>query len=124
MAFLGRLPLPWIAGLGRNRDSPQPARRRELQDMGSCNVQSFSYSVYCIAPTGTLLHDTWVFADHFVTAEGKIRELCTQVLAAENDEAANRILPELRDALHENCEKLRLLVARKYPFHKDDMAAD
>jgi hypothetical protein len=59
-----------------------------------------------------------------VTAEDKIRELCTQVLAAQNDEAANRILPALRDALHEHCEKLRLLVAREYPFHKDDMAAD
>jgi hypothetical protein len=59
-----------------------------------------------------------------VTAEDKIRELCfAQVLAAQNDEAANRILPELRDALHEHCEKLRLLVAREYPFHKDEMAA-
>jgi hypothetical protein len=63
------------------------------------------------------------FADHFVTAEDDIREPCTQVLAAENDEAANRI-PEVRDALHEHCEKLRLLVTREYPFHKDDMAAD
>jgi hypothetical protein len=62
--------------------------------------------------------------DHSVTAEDKIRELCTQLLAAQNDEAANRILPELTDALHEHCETLRLLVAREYPFHKDDMAAD
>jgi hypothetical protein len=59
-----------------------------------------------------------------VTTEDKIRELCTQVLAAQNDEAANRILPELRDALHAHCERLRLRVAMEYPFHKDDMAAD
>jgi hypothetical protein len=59
-----------------------------------------------------------------VTAEDKIRELCTQVLAAQSDEAANRILPELRDALHEHCERLRRVVATEYPFHKDEMAAD
>jgi hypothetical protein len=64
------------------------------------------------------------FPDHFVTAEDKIRELCTQVLAAQDDEAANRILPELRDALRAHCERLRLKVAQEYPFHKDDMAAD
>jgi hypothetical protein len=59
-----------------------------------------------------------------VTAEDKIRELCTQVLAADNDEAANSIFPESRDALHAPCERLRLRVATEYPFHKDDMAAD
>jgi hypothetical protein len=64
------------------------------------------------------------FPDYFVTSAAKIRELCTQVLTAQNDEAANRILPELRDALHEHCESLRLRVATEYPFHKDDMAAD
>jgi hypothetical protein len=59
-----------------------------------------------------------------VTPEAKIRQLCTQVLAAENDEAAKRILQELRHALHEYCERLRLRVAQEYPFRKDDMAAD
>jgi hypothetical protein len=46
------------------------------------------------------------------------------VLAAENDVAANRLLPELRDALHEHCEKLRAKVVKEYPFQKRDMAAD
>jgi hypothetical protein len=46
------------------------------------------------------------------------------LLAAESDKAANRILADLRDALHEYCQRLRLRVAREYPFHKDDMAAD
>ncbi len=63
-----------------------------------------------------------------LTPEAKIRQLCTQVLAAENDEAAKRILQELREALHKNYERLRREVAREmereYPFHKDDMAAD
>jgi hypothetical protein len=62
-----------------------------------------------------------------VTTEAKIRQLCTQLLAAENDEAANRILHELRDALHKHYEKLRREVAREMErefFHKDDMAAD
>jgi hypothetical protein len=35
------------------------------------------------------------FPDHFVTPEDKIRDLCIRVLAAETDEAANRILPEM-----------------------------
>jgi hypothetical protein len=59
-----------------------------------------------------------------VNPEAKIRELCTRLLAAQNDEAANRTLQELRDALHEYCERLRARVAQEYPFHKDDMAAD
>ena len=62
-----------------------------------------------------------------MTPEAKIRELCTQLLAAENDEAAKRILQELRDALHKNYERLRREVARETErefFHKDDMAAD
>jgi hypothetical protein len=58
-----------------------------------------------------------------VTAEEKIRELCTRLVASQNDEATNRILPQLRDAIHEHCEKLRLQVAKEYPFHKD-VAAD
>jgi hypothetical protein len=55
----------------------------------------------------------------FVTSETKIRELCTMLLASQNDEAANRILPELKDAIHEHCERVRAKVAREYPFHKD-----
>jgi hypothetical protein len=45
-------------------------------------------------------------------------------MAAQNDEAANRILPGLRDALHVHCETLRVKVAQEYPFHKDEVAAD
>lgn len=59
-----------------------------------------------------------------MTSKAKPRELCAKVLAAQNDEAANRLLPELRDALHEHCEKMRLMVAAEYPFHEDDVAVD
>jgi len=59
-----------------------------------------------------------------VIPEAKIRQLCSQLIAAENDEAANRVLQELRGALHEHCERLRRVVAQEYPFRKDDMAAD
>jgi len=78
--------------------------------------------------SGGIRHSTWDFPRcHFVTAEEKIRELCVQVLAAQNDEATDRILPELRDALHEYCERLRQEVVREiereYPLRKD-VAAD
>ena len=63
-----------------------------------------------------------------MTPEAKIRELCTRLLAAENDEASERILHELKEALHKNYERLRREVAREmereFRLHKDDMAAD
>jgi hypothetical protein len=49
-----------------------------------------------------------------VTLEETIRNLCAQVLAAQNDEALNEILPELRDALIKHCEKRRLKVLTEY----------
>jgi len=58
-----------------------------------------------------------------VTLEGKIRQLCARLIAAENDEVAQRILQELRPALREYGERLRLRVAQEYP-RKDDVAAD
>jgi hypothetical protein len=48
--------------------------------------------------------------------EDKIRRLCTQLLAAKGDEEEFRsILAELRDALHQNIERLRARFAA-YPF--------
>ena len=41
-----------------------------------------------------------------VPPEAKIRQLCTRLLAAENDEASKRILHELREGLHKNYERL------------------
>ncbi len=55
-----------------------------------------------------------------MTPADRIRDLCAQAVAAENDdEALNGIIPQLREALHE----LRLMVATDYPFHQD-VAAD
>jgi hypothetical protein len=63
-----------------------------------------------------------------MTPEAKIRELCTRLLAAENDEASKRILHELREALHKNYERLRREVAREmereFRLDKNDIAAD
>ena len=48
--------------------------------------------------------------------EDKIRRLCTQLLAAKDDEEEFRsILVELRNALHQNIERLRARFAA-YPF--------
>jgi hypothetical protein len=48
--------------------------------------------------------------------EDKIRRLCTQLLAAkEDDEEFRSILAELRDTLHQNIERLRVRFAT-YPF--------
>jgi hypothetical protein len=51
-----------------------------------------------------------------VTSEDRVRDLCAQALAAENDEALDRIIPQLRAALHE------LMATTEYPFHKDVVA--
>jgi hypothetical protein len=93
-------------------------------------VFGFSYGILCIEPSGGIRHPRWDFPrHHFVTPEAKIRQLSTLLLAAENDEAANRILADLRDALHEYYVRLRREVAlemeREYlSSHKEDMAAD
>ena len=61
-------------------------------------------------------------------ARSQIRQLCTRLLAAENDEGSKRILHELIEALHKSYEKLTREVAREMErenrLHKDDMAAD
>ena len=59
-----------------------------------------------------------------LNTEAKIHDLCSQISAAHDDEAVSKLLPELRDAIHEHCEILRLSVARDYPFQKNDIAAD
>jgi hypothetical protein len=84
----------------------------------------FSYSILCREPLGGICHHRSEFPRRRVTPEVKIRQLCARLIAAKNDEAAERILQELRHAIHDYCERLRRRVAQEYPFHKDDMAAD
>ena len=54
-----------------------------------------------------------------MTPADRIRDLCAQAIAAENEDEALQIIPQLREALHE----LRLMVATEYHCHKD-VAAD
>jgi hypothetical protein len=51
-----------------------------------------------------------------VTPEAKIRQLCTRLLAAENDEGSKRILHELRVALHKNWLLWRALMSRDLSY--------
>jgi len=50
-----------------------------------------------------------------VTLEDKIRDLCAQVLTARDDEAVNQLLPQLREAIHQHCENVRVMVERTLP---------
>jgi len=50
-----------------------------------------------------------------VTLERRIRELCAQVVAAQDSEDFQPILSELREALREHAGRLQNLVA-EYPF--------
>jgi hypothetical protein len=43
--------------------------------------------------------------------EDRIRELCSRVVASEDSEELNAILPELREALHWAIERLRTRAA-------------
>ena len=56
----------------------------------------FSYSILCREPSGGIRHPRWDFPRRLVTPETKIRQLCARLIAAENDEAAERMLHELK----------------------------
>ncbi len=47
-----------------------------------------------------------------MTSEDRIRNLCAQALTATDDEALNIILPQLRGALREHLENLRVMAAK------------
>ncbi len=57
----------------------------------------------------------FLFRSPAVTLEDKIRDLCAQVLTARDDEAVNQLLPQLREAIHEHCENVRVMVERTLP---------
>jgi hypothetical protein len=51
-----------------------------------------------------------------MSSEERVRELCTELLAAQDDDAAvMRIAPILRQALHEHCERLRKMGLLDFP---------
>jgi hypothetical protein len=52
--------------------------------------------------------------------DGRIRELCTQAVAAKDADALRPIMAELRDALREHNEDLLRILA-DYPYLLDDI---
>ena len=55
-----------------------------------------------------------------LTHEDRIRELCSQAVAADDAQELNRILGELRLALHEHTEWLRAMLSL-YPILPVDL---
>jgi ATP/maltotriose-dependent transcriptional regulator MalT len=55
-----------------------------------------------------------------LTLEDRIRELCSQAVAADDAQELNRILGELKLALHEHTERLRALLSL-YPILPADL---
>jgi uncharacterized coiled-coil protein SlyX len=51
--------------------------------------------------------------------EDRIRKLCSQAVAADDEEELNRILAELKQALHEHTERLRAMLSL-YPILPSD----
>jgi hypothetical protein len=58
----------------------------------------------------------------YTSQEDRIRQLCSQILSAPDDEALNRIIPELQAAMHEHCENLRMTLVKRVPIQKEDVA--
>ena len=55
-----------------------------------------------------------------LTLEDRIRELCSQAVAADDAQELNRILGELKLALHEHTERLRAMLSL-YPILPVDL---
>jgi hypothetical protein len=50
-----------------------------------------------------------------VTLEDRIRDLCTQLLSAQDDEAIQKLVAELKTAIHDHCSDLKLMATVSYP---------
>jgi hypothetical protein len=55
-----------------------------------------------------------------VIRDARIRELCGQAVASQEPDEVRRILSELRDALHDHNDELKLIIA-EYPFLLADL---
>jgi hypothetical protein len=50
-----------------------------------------------------------------VTSEDRIRQLCSEALAAQDDAALGNILPHLQAAITEHIHNFRLIAAQEVP---------
>jgi len=53
--------------------------------------------------------------DISVTAEDRIRDLCAQLVTTEGDDEIQKLVLQLKAAIHEHCENLKVLAAVSYP---------
>jgi hypothetical protein len=51
----------------------------------------------------------------FVTFEDRIRNLCTQLLVAQDDEEIQKLVTELKTAIHDHCSDLKVMATVSYP---------
>jgi hypothetical protein len=67
--------------------------------------------MYCIE------HGIRVLLSSVLNFETHIQELCARALKEQDPKELDRILAELRDALHKHIEHVRTSVAEQYPLH-------
>jgi hypothetical protein len=50
-----------------------------------------------------------------MTNEDRIRDLCTQLLAARDDEEIQALVSQLKTAIHDHCAELKVIAAVSFP---------
>ena len=53
--------------------------------------------------------------DVHVTAEDRIRDLCARLLTAQDDDEVQKLVTELKAAIHDHCVELKVLAAVSFP---------
>jgi len=56
-----------------------------------------------------------LYWDISVIAEDRIRDLCAQLLTTEGDDEIQKLVLQLKAAIHEHCENLEALATVSYP---------
>ncbi len=56
-----------------------------------------------------------LYWDISVIAEDRIRDLCAQLLTTEGDDEIQKLVLQLKAAIHEHCENLKALATVSYP---------
>ena len=76
--------------------------------------------MYCIGQSKKLCHYLARARAMTLTLEDRIRELCSQAVQEDDAQELNRILGELKLALHEHTERLRAMLSL-YPISPVDL---